>query len=91
MKTAGLERAILEKDELTKESKRLQHAVKDPKFDISKFKGKDEDVESYSGPPHWDALMILNGMLYDKAQYLNYGTFEKKVSVLSKNYEGPEQ
>ena len=45
--------------ELTRDSKRLQHALKIPKFDISKFKEKGEDIEFYTGLPHWDALMLL--------------------------------
>lgn len=80
LKQTGVEKERLakEKDELTRESKRLQHAVQNPKFDISKFKERDEDVEFYTGLPHWDALMLLYGMLHDKAQNLNYGTYEKK-------------
>ena len=57
-----------EKDELTRDSKRLQHRLKNPKFDISRFKEKDEDIEFYTGLPHWDALMLLYDMLHDKAQ-----------------------
>ena len=34
-----------EKDEWTRDSKRLQHALKNLKFDISKFKEKGEDIE----------------------------------------------
>ena len=56
-----------EKDELTRDSKRLQHALKNPTFDISKFKEKDKDIEFYNGLPQWNALMLLNDMLYDKA------------------------
>ena len=84
LKQTGVEKERLakEKDELTRESKRLQHAVQNPKFDISKFKERDEDVEFYTGLPHWDALMLLYGMLHDKAQNLNYGTYE---NLLSKN------
>ena len=57
-----------EKDELTRDSKRLKHALKNPTFDISKFKEKDEDMEFYTGLLHWNALMFLNDMLHDKAQ-----------------------
>ena len=69
-----------EKDELTTDSKRLQHTPKNPKFDISKFKEKDEDedIEFYTGLPHWGALMLLYDMLHDKAQNLNYGSYAKK-------------
>ncbi|CAH3152213.1 unnamed protein product, partial [Porites lobata] len=59
--------------------------VKNPKFDISKFKGNDEDVEFYTGLPHWDALMLLYDMVNQKAQNLNYGTltlFEEFVLTL---------
>ena len=57
-----------EKDELTRDSKRLQHRLKNPKFDISRFKEKDEYIKFYTGLPHWDALMLLYDMLHDKAQ-----------------------
>lgn len=69
-----------ERDELSRETKRLQHLVKNPKFDILKFKDNDEDVESYTGLPHWDALMLLYDMVNQKAQNLNYGSFEKKAN-----------
>ena len=61
LKSTGEEKDKLakEKDELTRDSKRLQHRLKNPKFDISKFKNKDEDIEFYTGLPHWDALMLL--------------------------------
>ena len=54
LKSTGEEKDKLasEKDELTRDSKRLQHALKNPKFDISKFKEKDEDIEFYNGLPH---------------------------------------
>ena len=81
LKSTGEEKDKLakEKDELTRDSKRLQHALKNPKFDISKFKEKDEDIEFYSGLPHgMDALMLLYDMLHDKAQNLNYGSYAKK-------------
>ena len=58
------------KDELTRDLKRLQLALKNPKFDISKFKEKDEDIKFYTGLLHWDALMLLYDMLHDKAQNL---------------------
>ena len=51
-----------EKDELTRDSKRLKHALKNPTFDISKFKEKDEDIEFYTGLLHWNALVLLNDM-----------------------------
>ena len=61
LKSIGEEKDKLanEKDELTRDSKRLPHALKNPKFDISKFKEKGEDIEFYTGLPHWDALMLL--------------------------------
>ena len=42
LKSTGEEKDKLvnEKDQLTRDSKRLQHALKNPKFDISKFKEK---------------------------------------------------
>ena len=85
LKSPGEEKNKLakEKDELTRDSKAFQHALKNPKFDISKFKEKDEDIEFYTGLPHWDALMLLYDMLHDKAQNLNYGSYVKKP-VLSK-------
>ena len=45
LKSTGNEKDKLakEKDELIRDLKRLQHALKNPKFDISKFKEKDED------------------------------------------------
>ena len=39
------EKVVKERDELIKESKRLQHLMENPKFDISKFKDRDEDIE----------------------------------------------
>ena len=80
LKSTGEERDKLakEKDELTTDSKRLQHALKNLKSDISKLKEKDEDIEFYTGLPHWDALMLLYDMLHDKAQNLNYGSYAKK-------------
>ena len=80
LKSTGEEKDKLakEKDELTTDSKRLQHTLKNPKFDISKFKEKDEDIEFYTGLPHWDALMLLYDMSHDKAQNLNYGSYAKK-------------
>ena len=72
------EKLARERDELSRETKRLQHLVKNPKFDISKFKDSDEDVEFYTGLPHWDALMLLYDMVNEKAQKLNYGSYEKK-------------
>ena len=61
----GKDKLAKEKHELARDSKRLQHALKNPTFDISKFKEKDEDIEFYTGLPHWDALMLLNDMLHD--------------------------
>ena len=78
-----------EKDELTRDSKRLKHALKNPTFDISKFKEKDEDMEFYTDLLHWNALMFLNDMLHDKAQNLNYGSYAKKNSC--KILEDPDQ
>lgn len=52
--------------------------MKNQKFDISKFKGNDEDVEFYTGLPHWDALKLLYDMVNQNAQNLNYGSYEKK-------------
>ena len=80
LKSTGEEKYKLskEKDELTRDSKRLQLATKNPKFDISKFKEEDEDMKFYTGLPHWDALMLLYDMLHDKAQNLNYGSYAKK-------------
>ena len=62
---------------MTTDSKRL-HALKNAKFHISKFKEKDEDIEFYTGLPHWAALMLLYNMLHDKAQNLDYGSYAKK-------------
>ena len=80
LKSTGEEKDKLvnEKDQLTRDSKRLQRALKNPKFDISKFKEKGEDIEFYTGLAHWDALMLLYDMLHDKAQNLNYGSYAKK-------------
>ena len=80
LKSTGEEKEKLakEKDVLTSDSKRLQHALKNPKFDISKFKEKDEDIEFYTDLPDWDALMLLYDMLRDNAQNLNYGSYAKK-------------
>ena len=74
LKSTGEEKDKLakEKDELTRDSKRLQLALKNPRFDISKFKEKDEDIKFYTGLPHWDALMLLYDMLHDKAQNLKW-------------------
>ena len=87
LKSTGEEKDKLakEKDELTRDSKRLQHALKNPKFDISKFKEKGEDIEFYTGLPHWDALMLLHDMLHDKAQNLNYGSYAKKNTSPDQN------
>ena len=52
--------------------------MKNPKFDILKFKDNDEDVEFYTGLPHWDALVLLYDMVNQKARNLNYGSYEKK-------------
>ena len=57
LKSTGEEKDKLakkKKDELTRDSKRLQHALKNPTFDISKFKENDEDIEFYIGLPHWN-------------------------------------
>ena len=70
---------------MTRDSKRLPHALKNPKFDISKFKEKGEDIEFYTGLPHWDALMLLYDMLHDKAQNLNYGSYAKKNTSPEQN------
>ena len=78
-----------EKDELTRDSKRLQHALTNPKFDISKFKERDEDIEFYTGLPHWDALMLLYDMLHDKAQNLNYSSYAKKNTSPEQNLGRP--
>ena len=77
LKSTGEEKDKLanEKDELNRDSNWLQHALKNPRFDISKFKEKDEDIEFYTGLPHWDALMLLYDMLHDKAQNLKYGYY----------------
>ena len=72
------EKVAREKDELSRETKRLQHLVKNPKFDILKFKDNDEDVEFYTGLPRWDALVLLYDMVNQKARNLNYGSYEKK-------------
>ena len=75
------EKVVKERDELIKESKRLQHLMENPKFDISKFKDRDEDIEFYTGLPHWDALLLLYDLVHDKAQCLNYGNYKKKDTV----------
>ena len=51
LKSTGEEKdkLVKEKGEFTIDSKRLQHALKNPKFDISKFKEKDEDIEFHTG------------------------------------------
>ena len=85
----GKDKLAKEKHELARDSKRLQHALKNPAFDISKFKEKDEDIEFYTGLPHWDALMLLNDMLHDKAQNLNYGSFAKKNTRPEQNLGRP--
>ena len=74
------ERLARERDELPRELKRLQHVTKNQKFDIVKFKDSPEDVEFYTGLPHWDALMLLYDLVSQKAQNLNYGSYEKKDS-----------
>ena len=74
------ERLARERDELSRELKRLQHVTKNQKFDIVKFKDSPEDVEFYTGLPHWDALMLLYDLVSQKAQNLNYGSYEKKDS-----------
>ena len=53
-------------------------------LDISKCKDRDEDIEFYTGLPHWDALLLLNDLVLDKAQCLNYRNYKKKdtASVL---------
>ena len=91
LKSTGEEKDKLakEKDELTRDAKRLQHALKNPKFGISKFKEKGEDIEFYSGLPHWDALMLLYDMLHDKAQNLNYGSYAKKNTSPEQNLGRP--
>ena len=91
LKSAGEEKDKLakEKDELTRDSKRLQHAVKNPKFDISKSKERDEHIEFYTGLPHWDSLMLLYDMLHDKAQNLNYGSYAKKNTSPEQNLGRP--
>ena len=91
LKSTGEEKDKLakEKDELTRDSKRLQHALKNPKFDISKFKEKGEDIEFYPGLPHWNALMLLYDMLHDKAQNLNYGSYVKKNTSPEQNLGRP--
>ena len=63
------EKVARERNELSRETKRLQHLVKNPKFDILKFK---------TGLPHWDPLMLLYDKVNQKAQNLNYGSYEKK-------------
>ena len=45
------EKVVKERDELIKESKRLQHLMENPKFDISTFKDRDEDIEFYTVYP----------------------------------------
>ena len=52
--------------------------IKNPKFDTSKLKDRDEDIEFYTGLPHWDALLLLYDMVHQKAQSLNYGHCKKK-------------
>ena len=91
LKSTGEEKDKLakEKDVLTSDSKRLQHALKNPKFDISKFKEKDEDIEFYTGLPHWDALMLLYDMLHDKAQNLKYGYYTTKNTSLEQKLGRP--
>ena len=94
LKSIGEEKDKLakEKDELTRDSKRHQHALKNPKSDISKFQEKDiEDTEFYTGLPHWDALMLLYDMLHDKVQNLNYGSHAKKNTSPEQSQEDPDQ
>ena len=55
--------------------------MENPKFDIPKFKDQDEDIEFYTGQPHWDALLLLYDLVHDKAQCLNYGNYKKKDTV----------
>ena len=90
LKSTGDERdKLARKTRKTRDSKRLQHALKNPKFDILKFKEKDEDIEFYTGLPHWDALMLLYDMLHDKAQNLNYGSYAKKNTSPEQNLGRP--
>ena len=77
LKSTG-EEIAKEKDELTRDSKRLQLALKSPKVWHFKFKEKDQDIKFYTGLPHWYALMLLYDKLHYKAQNLNYGSYAKK-------------
>lgn len=52
------EKVAKERDELTKELKTLKYLIKNPKFGISKFKERDEDIECYTCLPLWDALFL---------------------------------
>ena len=90
LKSIGEEKDKLanEKDELTRDSKRLQHALKNPKFGISKFKEKGEDIEFYTGLPQWDTLLLFYDMLHE-AQNLNYGSHAKKNTSPEQNLGRP--
>ena len=87
----GEEKEELEKEreKLKEESKKLRLITENQKFDITKFKEKDEDIEFYTGLPHWDALMLLYNMVSDKAQNLNYGSYEKKAIGVEQNLGRP--
>ena len=82
-----------EKEELEKEIEKLKELrliTENQKFDITKFKEKDEDIEFYTGLPHWDALMLLYNMVSDKAQnHLNYGSYEKKATDVEQKLKRP--
>ena len=67
-----------EKDDLTRDSKGLQHALKNPKFDISKFKERDE-ISNFTLAFHTGMhLCFLYDVLHNKAQNLHYGSYAKK-------------
>ena len=80
LKSTGEEKDKLakKKDELNRDSKRLQHALKNPKFDISKFKRRMK-VSNFTLAFHTG--MHFNMLLYDmlhEVQNLNYGSYAKK-------------
>ena len=55
--------------------------MKNPKFDILKLR-------FYTGLPYWDALMLLCDMVNQKAQNINYGSYEKKSIGSEKKLDG---
>lgn len=58
---------------LQKEIESLKHALDNNRFDISKFKDKDDDIAFYTGFPDYNAFILCYKTVEQASSNINYG------------------